>query len=100
MEKILQHSIVKQGLIIAYYFSNRWYRKCLFNESSIPVSTNSDPEEITQPDLGHTRPQKKADSTCVHTQENNSTEEIKQSSKEKSNWNEPVKNPAISKDTA
>ncbi len=37
MEKTLQHSIVKQGLIILYYFSNRWYRKCLFTEGHIPA---------------------------------------------------------------
>lgn len=83
MEKILQHSIVKQGLIIAYYFSNRWYRKCLFSENSIPVSNNTDPMVVTEPDLGRTHRQKKADLTCAPTPENDSNEEIKQPCKEK-----------------
>ena len=41
MEKTLQHSIVKQGLIILYYFSNRWYRKCLFTEGHITSKKTS-----------------------------------------------------------
>ncbi|MFU1859510.1 hypothetical protein BWD42_06065 [Sphingobacterium sp. CZ-UAM] len=41
MEKTLQHSIVKQGLIILYYFSNRWYRKCLFTENRVPASNTT-----------------------------------------------------------
>lgn len=41
MEKTLQHSIVKQGLIILYYFSNRWYRKCLLTENRVPPSNTA-----------------------------------------------------------
>lgn len=83
MEKILQHSIVKQGLIIAYYFSNRWYRKCLFSETNIPVSNNTDPMVVTEADLDHSHRQKKAELTCAPIQEDNITEEIKQPCKEK-----------------
>lgn len=43
MDKTLQRSIVKQGLIILYYFSNRWYRKCLFTENRLPAPNTARP---------------------------------------------------------
>jgi hypothetical protein len=86
MEKIFQHSIVKQGLIIAYYFSNRWYRKCLFNESSIPASNNTNPVKRSETDIKE--PHK-------HKRSSNKWPEHK----EKSDWDEDVKNPAIPKKT-
>ena len=89
MEKILQHSIVKRGLIIAYYFSNRWYRKCLFNEVSITPLNNTDPEEGDG----------SADVSYPHKNKRNNNSNKGQENKEKPDWDDNVKNPSIPKKT-
>ncbi|MCS4224410.1 hypothetical protein [Sphingobacterium sp. BIGb0165] len=71
MEKTLQHSIVKQGLIILYYFSNRWYRKCLFTESHIPALNATSTMKTSVQDLDKTNTLTEAELSCNHKDENN-----------------------------
>lgn len=100
MEKISQHAVVKQGLIIAYYFSNVWYRKGLFGESQIPDPNDTDPIEHPDPDdLDETDPEEedikylRVQPQEVDRQKNIHDEEAK------TNWDEDVENPAIPKKT-
>lgn len=60
MERDLKNTMVKQGLIIAYYFSNRWYRKCLSDDFQVPDHHHADPVKLTESNEGsHSCRQKK-----------------------------------------
>ncbi|MGE8427657.1 MAG: hypothetical protein ACN6O7_07260 [Sphingobacterium sp.] len=98
MEEILQHAVVKRGLIIAYYFSNIWYRKGLFGQHTIPDPNDTDPIERPEPDLDETDPEEEENVNYAHkkTQTNDGTSARKASS---TTWDENVKNPAIPKKT-
>lgn len=71
MEKTLQHSIVKQGLIILYYFSNRWYRKCLFTEGHIPTLNATPSMKTSIQDLEKTNTFPEEELSCNHQDEDN-----------------------------
>lgn len=98
MEEILQHAVVKRGLIIAYYFSNIWYRKGLFGQRTIPDPTDTDPIEHLEPDIDETDPEEEENISYSHKnpQTRNS---INPKKKSPANWDENVKNPAIPKKT-
>jgi len=97
MEEILQHAVVKRGLIIAYYFSNIWYRKGLFGERNIPDPNDTDPIEHPEPDLDETDPEEE-DIHYAHknSQTRNSTNRGKTASP---TWDENVKNADIPRKT-
>ncbi|MDR2272324.1 MAG: hypothetical protein LBF27_15560 [Sphingobacterium sp.] len=97
MEKILQSTIVKQGLIIAYYFSNRWYRKCLFSDSQIRDPKNSAPAQSPGEELDET--EAKPDKKYTHKQTDQHVSDKRHQFDKKNTWDEDVKNPAITKKT-
>jgi hypothetical protein len=66
MEEILQHAVVKRGLIIAYYFSNIWYRKGLLGERTIPDPNDTDPIEHPEPDIDETDPEEEENINYAH----------------------------------
>lgn len=71
MEKTLQHSIVKQGLIILYYFSNRWYRKCLFTEGHITALNATPAMKTSIEDLEKTNTLSEKELRCNHQDADN-----------------------------
>lgn len=66
MEEILQHAVVKRGLIIAYYFSNIWYRKGLFGERTIPDPNDTDPIEHPEPTIDEIDPEEEENINYTH----------------------------------
>ncbi len=98
MEEILQHAVVKRGLIIAYYFSNIWYRKGLFGERIIPDPNDTDPIEHPEPDIDETDPEEEEHINYRHKnpQTRNS---ISPGKKSPTDWDENVENPAIPRKT-
>jgi len=97
MEEILQHAVVKRGLIIAYYFSNIWYRKGLFGQHTIPDPNDTDPIERPEPDVDETDPEEEnVNYAHKKTQTSDGTSARAASS---AAWDENVENPAIPKKT-
>ncbi|MGJ1224240.1 hypothetical protein [Sphingobacterium siyangense] len=98
MEEILQHAVVKRGLIIAYYFSNIWYRKGLFGERTIPDPNDTDPIEHPEPDIDETDPEEEENINYTHKNPQPRSS-ISPGKKSTANWDENVENRAISKKT-
>ncbi len=98
MEEILQHTVVKRGLIIAYYFSNIWYRKGLFGERTVPDPNDTDPIEHPEPDIDETDPEEEENINYKYKdlRTGNSTRPGKNSP---ATQTENVENRAISKKT-
>lgn len=98
MEEILQHAVVKRGLIIAYYFSNIWYRKGLFGERTIPDPNDTDPIEHPEPTIDEIDPEEEENINYTH--KNPQTRSyISPGKKSSATWNENVENRAIPKKT-
>ncbi|MGJ1409284.1 hypothetical protein ACR78Z_06385 [Sphingobacterium thalpophilum] len=83
MESIVKHTIVKQGLIIAYYFSNRWFGKRLFNGPETKDSNDKEAENSKPGKMEREAPQE----ASRNRQDDNL------------DWDENVENPAIPKKT-
>lgn len=99
MEKLLQHALVKQGLIIAYYFSNIWYRKGLFSaDHHISGSSLPKPNPDTEPHLDHTNTDRKKNTVHQNSHENEYNPH-QSGNKKSSEWDEDVQNNAIPKNT-
>lgn len=98
MEEILQHTVVKRGLIIAYYFSNIWYRKGLFGERTIPDPNDTDPIEHPEPDIDEIDPEEEENINYTHKNPQTRSD-ISPGKKSSATWNENVENRAIPKKT-
>ncbi len=98
MEEILQHAVVKRGLIIAYYFSNIWYRKGLFGERTIPDPNDTDPIEHPDPAIDETDPEEEENINYTHKNPQTRSN-ISPGKKSSATWDENVENRAISKKT-
>ncbi|MGF7027177.1 MULTISPECIES: hypothetical protein [Sphingobacterium] len=98
MEEILQHAVVKRGLIIAYYFSNIWYRKGLFGERTIPDPNDTDPTEHPDPAIDETDPEEEENINYTHKNPQTRSN-ISPGKKSSATWDENVENRAISKKT-
>ncbi|MNK10836.1 hypothetical protein D3C87_288680 [compost metagenome] len=98
MEEILQHAVVKRGLIIAYYFSNIWYRKGLFGERTIPDPNDTDPVEHPEPDIDETDPEEEENINYTHKNPQTKSS-ISPRKKSPATWEENVENRGISKKT-
>ncbi|QQT33390.1 hypothetical protein I6I99_12820 [Sphingobacterium multivorum] len=98
MEEILQHAVVKRGLIIAYYFSNIWYRKGLFGERTIPDPNDTDPIEHPEPAIDETDPEEEENINYTHKNPQTRSS-ISPGKKSTASWDENVENRAISKKT-
>ncbi|WP_394677864.1 hypothetical protein [uncultured Sphingobacterium sp.] len=98
MEEILQHAVVKRGLIIAYYFSNIWYRKGLFGERTIPDPNDTDPIEHPEPTIDEIDPEEEENINYTHKNPQTRSE-ISPGKKSSATWNENVENRAIPKKT-
>ncbi len=98
MEEILQHAVVKRGLIIAYYFSNIWYRKGLFGDRTIPDPNDTDPIEHPEPDIDETDPEEEEHINYTHKnpQTRNS---VSPGNASPTNWDKNVENPDIPRKT-
>lgn len=98
MEEILQHAVVKRGLIIAYYFSNIWYRKGLFGERTIPDPNDTDPIEHPEPTIDEIDPEEEENINYTHKNPQTRSD-ISPGKKSSATWNENVENRAIPKKT-
>ena len=98
MEEILQNAVVKRGLIIAYYFSNIWYRKGLFGERTIPDPNDTDPIEHPEPAIDETDPEEEENINYTHKNPQTRSS-ISPGKKSTASWDENVENRAISKKT-
>jgi len=92
MEKTLQHSIVKQGLIILYYFSNRWYRKCLFTEGHIPTLNATPSMKTSIQNLEKTNTLTEEELRCNH--QDDDSDMLPQINK-KSDGDKDLRNPTV-----
>lgn len=84
MERTLKNTIVKKGLIIAYYFSNRWFGKCLCQDCQRPDHPDADSVKIEKSIQDN--------DSCSKKNTNPSPPVSKQQINEKVNWDETVKN--------
>lgn len=84
MERTLNNTIVKQGLIIAYYFSNRWYGKCLCQDCQLPTHPEADSAKTDKSNQGHLNYSKKKANPSMQVSTNQMNEKL--------NLEEPLKN--------